>query len=449
MPIPPISIFMSYARTDSSFVDRLEADLRARNFSTWVDRHKIEGGQVWLDELEQAIDRCQIVLVILSPVSVISKFVRMEYRYAQGLGKPVIPLEYQTCPKVPIDLNSLQWINFTQAYDKGLNDLLIALTPVRSIDIPTPDASSASQNAPLSLASTPQESNLVAPAPASPAPEVGLLELYRAGIIARARQDLERSAILWQQVLDREPHYQSGMLASQMARLQAELYPVRVKHLSDQAAQAHTAGAWGQEIGALQALLALQQEGELLADTSELPTVQQKRNVHARIELAKKHQNCAWMYESAQQFVNEQDFDAASIQLELLWQEDAEYGDPAGLAEQIGATSPGHRETLHAYTIPRFKREYTGTYTNQSGKENGITLIFAVQDGANFHGQLQYGNTNSSPFHGSINQDNTFTFTVKNVYYTGSIDLDGMLEGSWQNIMNRPYHGTWRAEPKK
>src|SRR5437868_11254940 len=102
MPETPISVFISYARTDTAFVDRLEADLQARKFRIWVDRRKLEGGQEWLDEIEKAIDRCQVLLVVLSSSSVVSKYVKMEYRYAWEEHKQVVPLLYQSSAKVPI-----------------------------------------------------------------------------------------------------------------------------------------------------------------------------------------------------------------------------------------------------------------------------------------------------------------------------------------------------------
>jgi hypothetical protein len=56
-----LSIFISYSRKDSAFVDRLEADLRALNFKTWVDRRKLEGGDEWMTELQNAVEGAQIV----------------------------------------------------------------------------------------------------------------------------------------------------------------------------------------------------------------------------------------------------------------------------------------------------------------------------------------------------------------------------------------------------
>src|SRR5437870_5711857 len=126
----PILIFISYSRTDSDFVDRLEADLQARNFHTWVDRRKLEGGQNWHDELEKAIQDCQALLVVLTPEAVASKYVRQEYRYAQRLGKLVIPLEHKPVPLGPMDLNDIQWIGFTKTYEQGLSNLLAVLSPL-------------------------------------------------------------------------------------------------------------------------------------------------------------------------------------------------------------------------------------------------------------------------------------------------------------------------------
>jgi hypothetical protein len=86
----PTRIFISYSRTDSQFVDRLEADLRARQFDPWVDRRKLEGGQDWQDELQRAIDACQVVCLVLTPAALASDAVKMEYRYAQRKRKPLI-----------------------------------------------------------------------------------------------------------------------------------------------------------------------------------------------------------------------------------------------------------------------------------------------------------------------------------------------------------------------
>jgi hypothetical protein len=177
------------------------------------------------------------------------------------------------------------------------------------------------------------------------------MDLYRAGIVAHTARGLERNATLWQQVLERDARFQSGTLAIQMQRLQKELHPLRIQRLRERAIQAHTRGAWSQKIGALQALLALE-PGESVAK--------------ARLALAKLHLRYAWMYESALQFIAEQTFDAARVQLQMHWQEDPYYGDPAGLSLQIGPYLP---------QPPAQQGVLIGTLRVETGQKSGQVYI--------------------------------------------------------------------------
>ncbi|HEY7127412.1 MAG TPA: TIR domain-containing protein [Ktedonobacterales bacterium] len=330
MPDTPLSLFISYSRTDSEFVDRLEADLKARNFQPWVDRRKLEGGQDWSAELEKAIERCQLLVVVLSPEAMASKYVRREYRYADSQNKPIIPLNWRTT-KVPFELNDIQWVNFEGNYDKGLADLLVALSRQALAALPASRPRSAAPPPSISDAELPV---LVAPQPAAPLPAADLNQLYRAGVAAKGRNDLERTAIFWKQVLDRDPAFGNGTLAPQMQQLQAELHPLRVQRLRSQAEQAHRTGVWGQEIGAWQALLRLEPKDE---------------QAQRRLPVAQQNQKYAWIYENAQEFAKEKDVVALKTQLELLWRDAPYYGDPAGLARLVGVKAPpSFQETMNA-----------------------------------------------------------------------------------------------------
>ena len=102
MPDASLRVFISYARADSTpFVDRLEQSLKAQQFQPWIDRHGLEGGDQWMDIIQQAIDDCHALVVVLSPAAVQSKFVRIAYRYADEIGKLVIPLRYQCTTTTP------------------------------------------------------------------------------------------------------------------------------------------------------------------------------------------------------------------------------------------------------------------------------------------------------------------------------------------------------------
>lgn len=126
MADPMATIFISYAYADIPFVDRLQADLRQQDFDPWVDRQHLKGGQRWRRELQDAVKRAQVLLIVLSPDAVASKNVQIEYNYALDLGNVVIPLHYRQC-EVPMELRAIQWIDFRQSYEQGIEALLQAL----------------------------------------------------------------------------------------------------------------------------------------------------------------------------------------------------------------------------------------------------------------------------------------------------------------------------------
>ena len=320
MPDTTLSVFISYSRTDTDFVDRLEADLQARSVGTWVDRRKLEGGQDWLDMIQEAIEQCHVMLVVLSPEAVASKYVKLEYRQAWNENKLIIPLQYRPCDKVPIIFNSLQWINFTADYTDGLNNLLLALIHQRPIH-----TQPHKQISHLTLAQVDRievrEADLAKPQPARPALTLDLDEVYRAGLHAMDEGDLEHTVILWQQILEHDPSFQNGTFAPQYERMMRQLHPRRVQRLRERAEQASQMGEWGQEIGAWEALLALEPQDE-----------QAKK----RLLLAKHNQKHAWHYENARKFLNEQKISLARSELQTLWDDAPYYGDPANLSDLVG-----------------------------------------------------------------------------------------------------------------
>src|SRR5262245_13297052 len=82
-----LRVFINYARADSTkFVDDLEADLKKHSFHPWVDRHRLEGGVEWLEMIQDAIDECQALVVVLSPAVVQSEFLRIEYRMSGSMA---------------------------------------------------------------------------------------------------------------------------------------------------------------------------------------------------------------------------------------------------------------------------------------------------------------------------------------------------------------------------
>lgn len=120
-------IFISYARPDGRVADMLQEKLRQRGIEVWVDRTRLVPGAAWPLNLRQAIDTCDTMLVLLSPRSLASEFVRREYTHALEAGKIVIPVLIAPVKAFPEALRAVQWVDMTQKAGQGYYDLLLAL----------------------------------------------------------------------------------------------------------------------------------------------------------------------------------------------------------------------------------------------------------------------------------------------------------------------------------
>jgi hypothetical protein len=122
--------FFSYSRKDSEFAVRLATDLRASGATVWLDQLDISPGRHWDRAVEDALTNCPRMLVVLSPFSVDSKPVMDEVSFALEEEKDVIPVLYRDC-KIPFRLRRVQYVDFRTEYDRGLSDLLKALSAAK------------------------------------------------------------------------------------------------------------------------------------------------------------------------------------------------------------------------------------------------------------------------------------------------------------------------------
>jgi len=128
-----IDIFISYARVDMQFVDRLERDLQEAGYTTWVDRQKLQGGQIWRREIEMAIERSHIIIVVVTPPAMASFNVRIEIDYAISEHKQVLLLELQPS-LILMELRPFRAVSFNGAYSDGLQNLLALLRVASSTE---------------------------------------------------------------------------------------------------------------------------------------------------------------------------------------------------------------------------------------------------------------------------------------------------------------------------
>nr|MDO8112473.1 toll/interleukin-1 receptor domain-containing protein [Candidatus Sigynarchaeota archaeon] len=119
------SIFISYSRQDwESFVSPFTNRLHDLRFPVWIDQHLLIGGDDWMDAIGEALDMCKMLLLIMSPDALESKYVKMEYRYFFNHDKFMIPILYKAVKRIPPELATMQYIDFSTRNDsKAFSEL--------------------------------------------------------------------------------------------------------------------------------------------------------------------------------------------------------------------------------------------------------------------------------------------------------------------------------------
>jgi formylglycine-generating enzyme required for sulfatase activity/uncharacterized caspase-like protein len=135
------TLFISYARKDVEFAQRLDADLQRHGVTTWIDELGTRTGEDWLDRIAAAIEGCKAMLVILSPDSAASKWVQRELVFADQEGKRILPLLHRPC-ELPawfvLRFGNVQRADFSRgSYETNLVELLALIKQVLGLTVAT------------------------------------------------------------------------------------------------------------------------------------------------------------------------------------------------------------------------------------------------------------------------------------------------------------------------
>ena len=97
-------VFVSYARSDKARVAPIVAAIEARGWSVWWDP-EIEAGQQFDDQIEAELKAARAVVVVWTPTSVASRWVRGEAREAADRGT-LVPARFDGA-KLPMDVRAI------------------------------------------------------------------------------------------------------------------------------------------------------------------------------------------------------------------------------------------------------------------------------------------------------------------------------------------------------
>ncbi len=128
------AVFVSYAREDVAFVDRLVQDLRSSGIDVWKDTDEIYVGEYLLPKVVDAIRSCKLFLAVISTYYGQSKWCRHEVtlklteEVSQGRVL-VLPLRLdETDPEALVPAKG--WADFRErdAYQEALANLLMSIS---------------------------------------------------------------------------------------------------------------------------------------------------------------------------------------------------------------------------------------------------------------------------------------------------------------------------------
>ena len=193
--MPQPRVFVSYSRKDVAFTRRVVEDFHYAGAEVWVDVAGIVHGN-FMQAIDEAIERCDWMTLILTPNAIQSQYVRDEvytalHRVKQGLMRDVIPILAASCPtgSIPPQWDARQRYDATQDYAEAIAGVLHAM------GLPLIPAGDAVPAAPV-LISTPG-----APAPSTtPLPET-LEDLLTRGKLLTARNEWGQAVTRFQQAV--------------------------------------------------------------------------------------------------------------------------------------------------------------------------------------------------------------------------------------------------------
>lgn len=134
-------VFLSHASQDRRFVLRLTEVLSRHGLKYWYSAKHIAGARQWHDEIGRALGRCNWFVVVLSPSSVRSPWVKRELLFALNnsrYAERIVPVVYKRCDvkRLSWTLPEFQFVDFTGDFVSGCAQLLkvwgLRLKPARS-----------------------------------------------------------------------------------------------------------------------------------------------------------------------------------------------------------------------------------------------------------------------------------------------------------------------------
>ena len=90
-------VFISYKSEEYKEAAWVRDCLIKNGIPCWMAPDSIPGGSSYADEIERAIEACQVFVLVLSKMAQTSKHIKKEIDRALNLGKPILPFFIENC----------------------------------------------------------------------------------------------------------------------------------------------------------------------------------------------------------------------------------------------------------------------------------------------------------------------------------------------------------------
>jgi WD40 repeat protein len=129
-----LKVFISYAREDMGFVDRLDCALKGYELEPQVDRSNILAFEEWWKRIEDLIRKSDAFIFVLSPDSIGSNICARELALAESLNKRLAPVLFRPVNESLIP-QALAKLNFFSFIDERFQESVTKLAKALATDV--------------------------------------------------------------------------------------------------------------------------------------------------------------------------------------------------------------------------------------------------------------------------------------------------------------------------
>ena len=132
-------VFLSFDSEDERSAKEFAERLSAAGFDVWNSAQELLPGDNWGLKVGKALEESDAMIVLLSPQSVKSPWVRHEIEYAVGSRKyegRVIPVMVRPTPDIPWVLRQFQVVRADKERDEAARQIVQKLRRATKLQVP-------------------------------------------------------------------------------------------------------------------------------------------------------------------------------------------------------------------------------------------------------------------------------------------------------------------------